>query len=234
MRIDAQELERQASALSNYSGDDLGYTGYGDDFLEYNGNDQSSFLDAIHKGKSFIFSITNANAATRTALFCPGLNGAATGLIADGAFNDVGGNAGLSATGSPGSINALNLFIRMYPTLVVGFKVTSSNLAQLEQPVTIQRESPFVIEQSRNIIPGMYASESNPNGQLITVGEGFQMDYETRISYPILGGTTVNFALVFGPSLKVSKALTSKANKAAATKQAIIATGAPAAKYIGR
>ena len=222
----AEDLEQEASGLSNYGGMS-GYTGENDDFLEFAG-DQGSFADSIHKGKVYNLSVTNANAAARTLLLCPGLIFGAAGLIADGAFNDVNGAAGLTAAGSPRSIALFNNFIRQFPTMVAGFKVSTSSLGQMEQTLSIVKESPFAEHESKIINVSIHASEANPNTSLITVGEGFYMDSQTKITYQVLGSTQVNFGIVFGASLNPGKALRSKAGRA----RTVITN--QAAKYIGR
>lgn len=221
--MSAEELERAADKLSNFGGGaGVGYTGYGDPFLEFGGGDNGSFMDSINKGKVYNIQITNTTSggglADLTALICPGLISTATGLIQEGTFNDVSGTAGLKAKGAPYSISLFNAYMQRFPTYVLGFKISSTNLDQLEQTLLIQRESPFEIHQSYVINPSIYASEANPNTGLLTVNYQFQLDNETKISYKVLGGATVNFGIVFGASLKISKALTSKVSTAAATK----------------
>ncbi|RFZ84772.1 hypothetical protein DYU05_03970 [Mucilaginibacter terrenus] len=220
-RYTAEDLENEAAGLSNFSGGMSGYTGEGDDFLEFSGESNGSFMDAIHKGKIFNLTLTNGNAATRTALLCPGLVFAAAGLIADGAFNDASGASGLTGTGNPQSILLFNNFIRNYPTLVAGFKISTSNINQFECVLTIQKESPFSVHESKIINPAIYASEANPNTTLITVGEAFYMDNQTKISYQVLGSSSVNIGLIFGASLNPAKALRSKATRAKTTVAAV-------------
>ena len=134
--LSADDLEREANNLSNFSGDGgMGYIGQGDDFLEFAGGATGSFADPIHKGK--IYNLTLINGSTtniRTAVLCPGLLGnLQAGLIADGAFNDIAGGAGLTASGSPNAISYFNAFVRLYPTLVAGFKVSTANISHLSK-----------------------------------------------------------------------------------------------------
>lgn len=219
--IGADEMESQANNLSNYDGgyDNYGgvgrYTGAGDDFLDFNGG--GSFADPIAKGKIYNLTIANAANAIRTALLCPGLIRNATGLIADGAFNDTSGNTGLTASGSPQSIAYFNAFVERNPTLVAGFKVSSSNISQFDQNMSIVKETPFKQHESKIINVSIYASEANPNTTLITVPEPFFMNDMTRVSYPVLPSTTVNLGLIFGTSLSMSQALVNKTSRAKAS-----------------
>lgn len=209
----AQDLESEANDLSNYGG---GYTGYGDEFLEYSGN-AGSFADAIHKGKVYNITLKNSSNNDLVALLCPGLVADLQGLIADGPFADAAGGAGLSAKGNPRPLIYFNNFIRQFPTLVAGFKIATTNIAQFEQDMTIFKESPFKQHESKIINVSIYASEANPNTALITVPEPFFMDCQTQIQYPVLANTTVSLGLIFGASLNIAKALKAKAGAAQKT-----------------
>jgi len=217
----AADLEREANSnLSNFSGGGgamSGYTGMGDEFLNFSGN-YGSFADPIDQGKLYSIILTNANSATRTALLCPGLlYETAAGLIVDGAFNDTQGGAGLSATGTPQAIAYFNSYIRYFPTIVAAFKVSSSNVTQFEMSITIQKQSPFKQYDTRIINIAAEANEQNPNTNLISVDQSFYMDNQTLISYPVLGSTTVSLGLFFGVSLNIAHALYQKTEKAAST-----------------
>lgn len=212
----SQDLEDEANSLSNFNGGG-GYIGLGDDFLNFSG-DTGSFADPIHRGKLYTITLVNAStSAARVALLCPGLLRDAVGLIQTGAFNDFSGNAGLSAAGSPLPVELFNAFIDKFPTLVVGFKVTTANINQFEQDITIYKQSPFKTHDSRIINIAAYASEANPNTTLISVQESFYMDSQTVIQYPVLPSTTVSIGLFFGPSLNIAHALRAKTEKAKQT-----------------
>lgn len=219
MYLTAEEMEEQANGLSNYGGG-RGYDGRGDDFLQFSGpNGAGSFADPVHQGKIFNLTVSNTSAtAALIALLCPGLITTATGLIKDGAFNDTTNTAGLTASGSPGTIAFLNAFIQKFPSQIVGFKISSTNPSQFEQNIVLQKESPFKTHTSKPINVAIYASEANPNTQLITVKETFFMDAQSKISYQILPNTTVTLGLVFGVSLNTAGALRKKTQKAVASK----------------
>lgn len=218
--MSAAEMEEQANGLSNYSGNGGYYDGRGDDFLQFSGpGGAGSFADPVHQGKIFNLTITNTSSSVAlTALLCPGLIATATGLIKDGTFNDASNTAGLTASGSPGTIAFLNAFIQKFPSQIVGFKISSTNPSQFEQNIVLQKESPFKTHTSKPINVAIYASEANPNTQLITVKETFFMDAQSKISYQILPSTTVTLGLVFGVSLNTAGALRKKTQKAVAAK----------------
>jgi hypothetical protein len=228
----AEDLENEAAALSNFNGGMIGYTGQGDDFLDFAGSAQS-LASAHSNAKPFIMTIANANASPRTLLLCPGLIETAVGLVTDGAFNDKNGAAGLSAaSGSPGSILMFQKFIQKNPSVISGFKIATQNVVQMDQSVTLVKESPFAQHSSKVITPGTWASEGNFNTAILTIPQSFFMDPQTRIEYTVLGSTTVVITLMVGVSLNISKALRSKTEKA---KINIEAAGGPAAvsKFIG-
>ncbi|ADY51450.1 hypothetical protein Pedsa_0878 [Pseudopedobacter saltans DSM 12145] len=227
----AQDLENEANQLSNFGGG-IGYVGHGDDFLEFAGS-AASFADAGSEAKPFIVSLTNSGAAARTVLLSPGLIADAVGLMKTGAFNDKSGAAGLSgASGSPGTIEEFNAFIRHFPSLISGFKIASDNVAQMDQSITIVKRSPFKQHASLVIATGTYASEGNFNTKILTVPRPFFMDCQTAIEYIVLPGTSVTLTLMVGTSLNIAKALREKTQRA---KQTIAQVGGAAVvrSYIG-
>lgn len=230
--LTAEELESEANELSNFGGG-LGYVGHGDDFLEFSGN-AASFADAQSEAKPFIITLTNTSATeARTALMCPGLIVNAIGLMKTGAFNDKSNQAGLSgSSGSPGSIEMFNAFIREFPSLISGFKIASDSVAQMDQSFTIVKQSPFKQHSSLVIATGTYASEGNFNTKILTVPRPFFMDAQTVIEYTVLPSTSVTVTLMVGTSLNVAKALREKTQRA---KQTIAQVGAAAVRsqYIG-
>ena len=230
--LSARDLEREAENLSNYSGGLVGYVGAGDDFLDFAG-DAVSLASAHRNAKPFIINITNSNASARELLLCPGLIATAPGLIATGAFNDTAGNAGLSAnSGSPGSIETFNAFVRLNPSVISGFKIATANVAQMDQSLILVKESPFNQHSSKTITPGTWASEGNFNTAIVTVPESFFMDHQSKIKYTISGNTSVIITLMVGVSLNIAKALRSKSDRA---KVNIEAAGGSAvvSKFIG-
>ncbi|MFD2581507.1 hypothetical protein ACFSR6_03335 [Pedobacter vanadiisoli] len=210
----AEDLEQEANALSNFHGGGIGYVGQGDQFLDFAGSGVS-LASAARNAKPFVITFTNANAAAREVLLCPGLIRNATGLMATGAFNDTSGAAGLSGqSGSPGSIEWFNAFIEKFPSVVSGIKIATQNLAQMDQVMTLVKESPFQSHSSKVITPGIYASEGNFNTAILTIPEPFYLTNEHKVKYVILGNTTVAITLMIGVSLNISKALRTKVETA--------------------
>jgi hypothetical protein len=211
----AQDLANETAGLSSFTGG-MGYIGLGDPFLSFDGK-TGSFIDPMDKGKIYNLTLTNGAGATRYALLCPGLLEDAVGLIADGAFNDTTGTAGLTGSGSPQAIAILNAFVKYFPSLIVGMKISTNNIVQIDQQFIISKQSPFKTHATRNINVGAWANEINPNTGLISVQESFYMNNQTIITYPIVATTTVNIALFFGVSLNISNALRAKTQQAMGT-----------------
>ncbi|WP_025142742.1 hypothetical protein [Pedobacter jeongneungensis] len=210
----AEDLEREAGDLSNFHGGGIGYVGQGDQFLDFAGSGVS-LASAARNAKPFIITFTNANAAPREVLICPGLIRNAVGLMVTGAFNDTSGNAGLSAqSGSPGPVEFFNAFIDKFPSVVSGIKIATQNLAQMDQALTLVKESPFQNHSSKVITPGIYASEGNFNTAILTIPEPFYLTNEHKVRYTVLGSTTVVITFMIGVSLNISKALRSKVETA--------------------
>jgi hypothetical protein len=227
-RYSADDLDRMADDDLSHFGGSTPYFGQSDDMLDFAGA-AGSFADPISKGKIFTITLTNTAVAARTALICPGLVENPTGLIKDGAFNDIAGAAGLSGAGSPGLIADLNAFIQKFPSLIAGFKISCSDAQQFEQNLILQKISPFQTHTSKNINVSIHANEANPNTKLITVAEPFFLDAQTKLSYQILPGASVSLGLIFATSLNTSQALR---NKTAKAKKTIVSMGG-AQNFIG-
>lgn len=226
-----QDLESRASDMSSYDGGF--YDGSSDDFLDFGGN-AGTFGDSINSGKLYTLIITNTNTTLqRTALLCPGLLRNAVGLVADGAFNDYSGNAGLTGSGAPQPIALFNAFIDKFPTTVLGFKISTNNVTQLDQVITIQKQSPFKSYSSRIIQIGVYADPINPNTSLLNIPEKFYMDQQTLIQYPLLPSTSVSLIFAFGASLNISTALRTKDAVIQTNKIQAVSGNLPVASFRG-
>lgn len=232
-----QDLESRASDMSSYDGGF--YDGSSDDFLDFGGN-AGTFGDSINSGKLYTLTIQNKSSSlTLTALLCPGLLRNAVGLVEDGGFTDAqavvpnGGATGLNGTGAPQPVALFNAFIDKFPTTVLGFKISTNNVVQLDQVITIQKQSPFKSYSSRIIQIGVYADPINPNTSLLNIPEKFYMDQQTMIQYPILSSTTVSFIFAFGASLNISTALRTKDAVIQTNKIQAVSGSLPVASFRG-
>jgi len=232
-----QDLEARTVNYSSYDGGF--YDGSNDDFLDFGGN-AGTFGDAVNSGKIYTITLkNNSTSATLIALLCPGLIRNAVGLMADGGFTDYddvvsgGGSTGLVGAGGPQPIAYFNAFIDKFPTTILGFKVSTNNPVQLDQIITIQRQSPFKNYSSRLIQIGIYADPINPNTTLLNIPEKFYMDGQTQIQYPILASTTVSLVMAFGASLNIATALRTKDSVIQNNKVAAVAGALPTASFRG-
>jgi hypothetical protein len=214
--LGSADLEAEAAGLSNYTGGAPGgYLGIGDPFLSFAG-DAGSFADPLARGKVYTITLINTNANPRYAIIGSGglLYTNAAGLATDGDFNDTGGNAGLTGSGQPNALIYFNAFLHNYPTIVSAFRVTTTNVAQFDQVITVQKQSPFNTEATRIIDVGAYVDPINPNTSLVLVESSFYLDNQTILLYGVLGNTTVVIKLFMGASLNIAEALYAKATTA--------------------
>lgn len=228
------QLEREAAKLSHFEGGRMNfYTGGDDDLLSFEG-DIRSFAQELDKNleKQFSVSVVNANAAARTALLYAGYLLANTtlapGQLVEGAFNDTGGNAGLTgATLEQKSIQELNLFLNHCPTRLLALKIQSTVQGQLNNNLSYQRNNPFKTEETKIIRPKNFINQDTFQNDQVTFPVDVQLDALAKLSYPFIGTSTNYVTFYFGASLNIMEALEKKASRAgnnirAVGKEAII------------
>jgi hypothetical protein len=211
----ARDLQNEAEKFSHYAGDGMVlFQDDQDDLMHFAGS-ATNFAQALQNLRPYEINLTNNGAAACTALLCAGLIRAAAGLIKTGAFTDINGLAGLSGqSNSSGSIELFTAYIDKKPTLISGVKLTSSNINQLSSAMIIKSESPFEGKGEKVITTGAYQSENAQNEKILTIQEAFYMDDETRITYTVLPGASVNIMFFIGASVNQAKGLRKKAAKA--------------------
>lgn len=214
-----QQLNEAAKRLSHFEGRSF-YTGGGDDLLSFEG-DIRSFAQELDKNleKQFTIAVVNANAAIRTAILQAGyLIGNATlaaGQLVEGAFNDTGGNAGLTgATQEAKSIQELNLFINACPTRLLAMKIQSTVSGQMNQNLTYQRNNPFKTEETKTIRPKNYINQDTYQNDQVTFPVDVQLDSLSKLTCPFIGSSTNYVTYYFGASLNIIQALEKKAFRA--------------------
>lgn len=218
-------IGRGADELSHFDGyeseaaDDLvgfaGYDGYGDDILDFDGQ-QTSFRDEIQTGRRFTIKVDNsaAGAVEQTIIIFPSYAPSSANVIKDGAFLSIGG-ASLNATGQPGSINALLNFVFNNPTRCLGFKVQSSHSDQMSKSLLIKPKSPFRSLTDEPIFLEDYRNEHVFQDKMVTVNRRFQVDNQTELQAVIAAGAVTTFTFFFGATLNTAKGLQKKADRAA-------------------
>ena len=193
------------------------YTGQGDPALKMMGTVQN-FAQEGHVNRRFGFSITNSADAPRTVRLFAGYNTgdstAAPGQLKDGAFNDVTGAPGLSAsaTNPRKPINGFLNYVLYNPTRILQARLNCSNKAQFSQEISVGSLDPFVDTASYPINPSLGFDSTTFDASVADVNtNGLQVDDKSDILFTILPGTTVNFILFAGASYDMSQALAVKA-----------------------
>lgn len=216
-----EELRKEADKLSSFNGGRImRYTGEGDDLLDFNGDGSDFSAELVNNlEKQFVLSITNANAATRTAvLFAGYLKGNATlapGQVVQGAFNDKFGAIGLSGnTESEKSIEELLLFTNWIPTRLIAIQMESNVPAQLAQQLVYQRLNPFRSEPTKSYRPNNFRNQNSFQNTLVSFPLDCQMDTLSRMELPIVGTSTVRLTFFFGTSFNPVTALQRKTARA--------------------
>lgn len=199
--ISIDDLAAEARAnLSNYAGED-DYSGEDSELHDdFSGTLQSATDGTMNR--QFTFTITNANAAVRTAILVPGLgyniNTPAQGVVKTGAHGSVeSATTDLTTQGSPKSIEAFLDFIRRNPALCRGFKVSSTVATQIAQTMVVKKESPFQDLASEVINLDSYQDEFGFKDKMVTVQRNIQFDDQTRIELPIAGSSTCTITWFF-------------------------------------
>lgn len=205
-----------------YEGDFDGYTGENDDFVDFGGFNKS-FANAADSGRIFVMTLTNANAANRTALICPGYlwvpaGGSATGAAAEGAFNDTTGAIGLSGAGSPKTITEFFAFIANSPVAVAGIKIESTVATQVSQQLIIEHMSPFKTMEQQIINLGSYQNENTFRDKIVTIPTpNLVLSSNTKIYLPIVGTSTCTVTFLAGAIANQAYTLQKKMSRAAGT-----------------
>jgi hypothetical protein len=212
-----RELRAQADKLSNFGGANFGYTGEQDDLLSFAGSIQNFAGELVeHLEKQFVVTIVNANASKRTAvLFAGYTKGNATltpGQLIEGAFNDTGGNAGLTgATASEKSIEEMLLYLNVVPTRLLAIKVKSTVASQIDENFTYQRFNPFQTMPTKILRPGNFQNQDTYQDKVATFPANVQLDNQAKLTCPVVGSSTITLSFFFGTSINLALTLERKA-----------------------
>ena len=214
-----------------YEGDFEGYTGAGDDFVDFGGFNKS-FANAGDSGRIFVMTIVNAAGGNLSAYLCPGYTyypgTTANGVALDGAFNDTSGAAGLTGSGTPKAIKEFFSFLMYSPVAIGGIKIESSVATQVSQQLIIEHLSPFKVLEQQIINLGSYQNENTFRDKIVTVPTpNLVMSSNTRITLPIVAGSTCTITFLAGAILNPAHALQQKMGRA---KHTISRVGLPRAK----
>lgn len=211
------EGEENYEGEEGYDGLEEGYEGAenafdGEDFVQYDGINL-----AKNGGQTYTITLTNGNAAPRTALLSGGILTNAVGLIRTGAFNDKNNAVGLSGAGNPTTLETLVEFFRRNALRLNTLQITSSDSQQIYQQMIVQRESPFRIMDSKIINLGAHVSPGDFKDKMVIVPAaqyGLQFDDQTRVEITIPGLATTTITLFTGPILNTAAGLERKVARA--------------------
>jgi hypothetical protein len=234
--------------FSSFEGDDRpfeGYTGEGDEFVDFGGPNRS-FATEINDPRIYVMTLINAAGAARNAYIIPGMlwvPGRITGMtsattaagaplvyttvntliypsgfVRDGAFNDATGEAGLSATGNPKSIEQFFSFIKGNPMACNAIKFQSSESSQMDQQITQRSASPFRALEEKIWTPGAYQNQDTYRDKIIMFPTtGLILSDQTQLEYPIVANSTLTITFFCGAVLNAAKALETKRDAAVRT-----------------
>jgi hypothetical protein len=234
--LSKDQLENTAASAPKYSnyGEYPVYIGQGDPLLNFQG-DTGNFAAAARESKIFTMTIANSDTNPHACYLCPGLVPSETGLVNDGAFNDIANAAGLTGTADPsgGRIKDFVWFIQKFPSVCAGIKLYCANAAQMTQNLTLVKKSPFHQAASKIINTGVFQSMFALNQNILEVEEPFFMDQSSAITYNVLASTTVVISFFIGVSYDITQDF---ATKVAVGKANVQQLGGPAAvtKAIGQ
>jgi hypothetical protein len=186
-----------------------GYTGEGDDFIDFGGPNRN-FYNATER----MFTITIANGVAADSSFylmpglayVPGLIENVTqnndtkditvvypaGIVKTGTFPALTTRNALTGTGSPKSIEAFYAFLQHSPIHVKAMKIQSSASAnQLSQFMTIRALSPFKDLQTEIINPDIYLNQNTYNDKKVTFPVDIILSKDVQIEYTVLASNTI-------------------------------------------
>lgn len=206
-------------APMNYPGGDPRLNMAGD-VLDF-GDGVDNFQLKGHKNRQFTMIIENANVATRIARLYGGYNqfnaALVPGLVTDGAFNDINGNAGLTGTSGNASktIQEFLNYILFNPSRVPAIKVLSTVNTQITEVLSLDTLTPFrATTQSQEVYPANEQNEYTFQNNTAVLATNFQLSNQENVTYPIVGSSTARLTWFMGASYNTALALQRMAKRA--------------------
>jgi len=216
--MNERQLEELArNNFSNYEG----YTGYGDDAVDFDGKEKS-FATKIGAGRIFTITIVSGATGTKTvilnAAYTTSENPASSIVLAEGAVSLI------TTTGSPKSFDNFAAFVARNPILVNGFKVRAKvSATQLENQITVKHITPFKDAESQIISLSAYQDENTFQDKVVTVPEEVILSHQTLVYTQILEGETMTITWFCSAILNTALMLQKKRDKAKKAKKAATA-----------
>lgn len=162
----------------------------------YAGGDVSDFIVTPKGNKpwSWTLKITNKTHTDQTVTLVPGYNPtSATGIIADGNFNSVGGGA-MNGAGNPGTIAVFLLLIKEYKLHCAGVNMTYDNVGQKGKALIFKnKDLPFNGGAGAGQDQLDFSDYKDPrqyDDKQLIIAEPFDIVRDTEIQLTIAGAGT--------------------------------------------
>jgi hypothetical protein len=237
-KLSVTEMENIAKKdFSSFEGDEYyGYTGEGDDFVDFGNKENGHFLNS--EIRIFSMTITNSESAARPFYILPGLEyvpgriRAITqdnstkditvsypyGVPRDAAFCDTAGNSGLTGSGSPKTIERFFSFLMSSPIHCHQIKIQSNaNANQIAQLLTVRALSPFKSLQEEIINPDRYLDQNSYQDKKVTFPVDLILSKDVQIEYSILSADIVTITFFCDSIMNQSTTFAKKISKAKGT-----------------
>lgn len=211
--------EKLRDALAGKAeGEGAGYVGQNDSLVDF--GRANSFVDETKSEKRFNMVIKNlSNSDDKKIVLFPGSKTSFTGasIVSDGNFLMDNSTPVLNASGKPGSIAALQAYVKNNPTRLCRIEMKVDNEAQLDESILFRETSPFKSDVEYLRTPSDYISSDTNNPKAVSIDEvnGMVLSDTTEMETTIRAGRTITLSFVFGASMDMTKAINRKADAAA-------------------
>lgn len=214
--MEPNEIMALTEQLSSANG--MAYAlGEGDDLLNFSGRGGVNL--ATQGTNQFSVTIANAAVATRTArLFCPISQEYPTqypGLVATGAFNDTGGNAGLTgSSGTSYSIETWLYYVSKNPSRLTHIRLRSTVNGQLDNALIVDEINPYKDITNLLIYPQNEIGQDTFNQNLVIFKVDTQLDYLSDLQLAIAASSTATITFFMGAEINLARSLDKKVARA--------------------
>lgn len=186
------------------------YYGANDNMLDF--RSASSFIDEDNCGKRFQFTVKNTSDAAVKVNLNPAV------VVAD--YQDLKEGevaTGVTAAGSPRSIQTLLAYVAKNPTRIQAIKMKVDDASQLDEPLVLRHETPWASYTEEQRIPSDFQDQNTNRENIADINDiqGWLLSSEDTMLLTVGAGRTVNISITFGASLDTAQALSKKASEAA-------------------
>jgi hypothetical protein len=189
-----------------------------DEFFTDHAKGGEKVLPKAFQGNPYRIAMTNngASAVDKTIAILPGVHTAVTdvlnetGVAVDAIMVEgntiTAANANVVTNGTPATITTLkNYLAKGKKLLLTGMKITVSNAAQLDNPITFRKSRVFNKEQGITIFPSAYKNQDSNNTLQVDIDltdkfgsdqqKMLELDAYTEIVQKLAAGYTQNIQL---------------------------------------